>query len=179
MTPEEAVAMLRSIGCQQGEVWADLGAGRGRFTLALADLLGEAGVVYAVDRNKRDLQGLEHASNPSFAPVKVLERDFTKPLGLDNLDGILMANSLHYVRNQRRLLGQLMLALKPGGKLAVVEYETRHANPWIPFPVSFQRLGELTAKVGLPAPQRVYTRASSFGRTMYVAVTDIPHGLRD
>lgn len=171
--------MLRPLGCQRGEVWADLGAGRGRFTLALADLLGRDGVVHAVDKNKRDLQSLELALRPSFASVKVLERDFTKALGLNNLDGVLMANSLHYVRNQRRLLGQLMVALKPGGKLAIIEYETRASNPWIPFPVSFKRLEDLAAKVGIAAPKQVHTRASSFGRTMYVAVTTIPHNLRD
>ena len=159
MTHDEAVAMLRPVGCKQGEVWADLGAGQGRFTLALAELLGKDGVVHAVDKRKRDVQHHEHPSHSSFASVTVLERDFTKPLGLDNLDGVLMANSLHYVRNQRRLLGQLMLTIKPGGKLAIIEYETRRANPWIPFPVSFKRLEEVTMKVGLPAPKRVCTRA--------------------
>jgi len=178
VTHEEAVPLLRPIGYTQGEVWADLGAGQGRFTLALADLLGEGGVVHAIDKNKRDLQTLE-PSQPSFASVRVLERDFTKPLGLDELDGILMANSLHYVRNQVRLLGQLMLQIKEGGKLVIIEYETQRANPWIPFPVSFKRLEELAAKVGLPAPQQVHTRASSFGRKMYVAVITIPHTLRD
>lgn len=177
MTHEEAVAMLRPVAPEPAGVWADLGAGRGRFTLALADLLGEAGTVYAVDKNKRDLQSLEQI--PQFATVECLERDFTQPLGLGELDGILLANSLHYVRNQRRLMGQLMLNVKPGGKLVVIEYETRRANPWIPFPIAFERLEDLAAKVGLPAPQQVHTRASSFGRTMYVAVIAVPRTLRD
>lgn len=171
--------MLRPVAPEPAGVWADLGAGWGRFTLALAELIGEGGVVHAVDKTKRDLQSVEQSARTSSASVRILERDFTKPLGLDNLDGILLANSLHYVRNQRRLLGQLMLAVKPGGQLVIIEYETRRANPWIPFPVAFKRLGELNTKVGLPLPRKVHTRASSFGRTMYVAVTDIPHGLRD
>ena len=97
------------------------------------------------------------------------------PLNLDNLDGILMANSLHYVRAQERLLGQLMLNVKAGGQLVVAEYDRGRRSPWIPFPVTFERLASLAKKLGLPAPERKAGRVSRFGNGMiYVASISVP-----
>ena len=58
MTHREAVELLRPVGIKEGGHWADLGAGEGRFSWALADLLGEEGRVLALDKRTRALNTL-------------------------------------------------------------------------------------------------------------------------
>ena len=172
MTHLEAVELLRPVGIEEGGAWADLGAGEGRFSWALADLLGKEGRVTAVDKQARALSLLEEraALMSHVAQVKSRVADLKEPLGLENLDGILLANSLHYVKNQRKLLAELTLSLKPNGKLVIIEYDRRRANLWIPHPVSFERLRELAAYLKLPPPKRHSARTSRFGNgQIYVA----------
>src|SRR5215216_3058591 len=82
-----------------GKVWADLGSGSGAFTLALADLLGPTGEIYSIDQNASSLREQERAMRAQFPAVNVhyLPTDFTRPLTLPPLDGIVMANSLHFL----------------------------------------------------------------------------------
>src|SRR5437879_11156020 len=86
-------------GPRTGEVWADLGSGKGAFTLALADLLGPGAVIHSVDRDERALKAQRQAVEARFqdASVQYWRADFTGPVNLPPLDGVLMANSLHFV----------------------------------------------------------------------------------
>ena len=51
MRAHDAAALIRSAVTEPGGKWADLGAGTGTFSRALATLLGPAGTVYAVDHD--------------------------------------------------------------------------------------------------------------------------------
>src|SRR5215467_4047476 len=86
--------------------WADLGSGEGAFTLALADLLGAAGTIVSIDRNGRSLSAQREAMAARFpsAAVEYRQADFLKPLDLRGLEGIVMANSLHFVRRKEPVL---------------------------------------------------------------------------
>src|SRR5205814_4474226 len=83
-----------------GGVWADYGSGAGAFTLALADLIGPTGHIYSVDKNGAALREQERVARSRFpnTTVHYLTADFTRRLDIPPLDGIVMANSLHYVR---------------------------------------------------------------------------------
>src|SRR5262249_53691520 len=109
----DAIELLRDAVGIGPAVWADLGAGTGTFTLALARTLGPRSTVYAVDDDAnavRALRELGPASNDvHIVPV---EADFTRPfelpgLGKRMLDGILLANALHFVRDGERVLTEL------------------------------------------------------------------------
>lgn len=83
---------------REGGVWADLGAGSGAFTLALADLIGPHGVIHAVDRDRATLAELRSALLSAIpgAEVRPVVGDFTRRLELAELDGVVMANSLPF-----------------------------------------------------------------------------------
>lgn len=164
----------------RGDRWADLGAGSGTFTEALARLLGPDGAVYAVERDGLALPALEQLAErmrrDEHAPITVTRGDFTSPLALPPLAGVLLANSLHYVPDddQSALLERLGRDLDPGGVLLVVEYDNRPRSRWVPYPVSLTRLGRLTRESSLPAPELIGRRGSLFGGTMYAARITAP-----
>ena len=153
-----------------GGTWADLGAGRGVFAQALSDLLGPAGAVIAVDRDARAL-GRIAAPPASGATIRTYHADFTRPLELPDLDGILLANALHFVMRQERVLKRLVSYLKPQGRVLVVEYDNEHRSPWNPYPLPFRRFRQLAGTVGLGDVQELNRRPSRFGgRELYAAV---------
>src|ERR1700730_12136693 len=83
----------------QGVVWADFGSGAGAFTLALADLIGPAGHIYSVDKDRGALREQERAMRSRFSGTTVhyLTADFTQRLALPPLHRIVTAKSPHYV----------------------------------------------------------------------------------
>ena len=170
MELEEMINLIRLGVDQDGGVWADLGAGTGNFTRALTALLGPAATVYAVDRSPSALVGLRAAVAPAATLIPVVG-DFTRPLDLPMLDGILMANALHFVHDQRPVLRHLVRYLRPGGRFLVVEYAVRDALRWVPYPVSFEHFQVLAAGAELAPPILVGRRRSpSTGIEMYAAV---------
>lgn len=139
MEHSDHVQLLRKGIQQQGGVWADLGSGWGAFTLALADLLGPSGRIYSIDRDTRSLREQEQAMRARFPQqqVEYHTADFTHPLDLPLLDGIVMANALHFVRKKDPVLQQIKSYLRPGGRLLLVEYNVDRGNPWVPYPFSY------------------------------------------
>ena len=172
MEHEEATALIRGAVATAGGTWADLGAGDGTFTRALASLLGPAGLVYAVDRDAGALRQISRGSrHGEGASIQTVVADFTEPMDLPLLDGMLLANSLHFVPyvDQGRVLARIATLLGEHGSLVVVEYERRAANRWVPYPVSFAALGALTRDVGLGEPALLASRPSRFTGSIYSA----------
>jgi ubiquinone/menaquinone biosynthesis C-methylase UbiE len=148
-----------------GRTWADLGSGTGAFTLALADLL-HTGDIHAVDLDGGALREVERQMQARFPAIRAhyTVADFTQPLALPPLDGIVMANSLHFVRPPRKpaLLEQIRALLKPGGVLLLVEYNVDHGNQWVPSPLSYASWERLAAQAGFVRTRLLATVPSRF-----------------
>ncbi len=177
MNDRDAVALIAGAVPQRAGVWADIGAGDGTFTRALAERLGPEGRVYAVDRDARALGALERRVAGAAAAVIVVRADFTRPFALPGvaaprLDGLLLANALHFVSDADAVVGRLAGWLRPGGHVVLVEYDGRRANRWVPYPIPIARLGDLAHAAGLTAPEISATRPSAFGGVLYVAVAE-------
>jgi ubiquinone/menaquinone biosynthesis C-methylase UbiE len=169
MNHHEIVSLIRD-GVDQSTVWADFGAGWGNFTRALRELLGNNAVIYAIDRDERAFDALrqQHGSERSLHTITA---DFTQPLTLPPLDGILMANALHFVREQEKTLELLRTYLKPSGRLILVEYDFKMPRPWVPYPVSRDKFAPLVTAAGFINPRILNTRRSpSTGAEMYAGV---------
>jgi ubiquinone/menaquinone biosynthesis C-methylase UbiE len=175
MEQHEMVALIRDGVPAEGGVWADLGAGTGNFTWALAAVLGPAGTVYALDRDARAIaaQQARIARDPPGATVLPRQADVLRPLELPLLDGILMANLLHFVRDQVGFLRRVAAHLRPTGRFLIVEYEQPTPIPWVPHPLPYARLADVAAAAGLRTPTLIGTRCSpSSGRVLYAAVIE-------
>jgi ubiquinone/menaquinone biosynthesis C-methylase UbiE len=168
MDHADHVRLLRD-GVTGGGTWADLGAGTGAFTLALAELVGPGGEVIAVDRDRGALRGLERALRPGGATVRTLGADFTKPIDLASLDGVVMANSLHFVHDKTAVLALVHRMLKPSGRLLVVEYDANKGNLWVPHPLSFETWRALADANGFSDTRKLASVPSRFLGRIYAA----------
>jgi SAM-dependent methyltransferase len=172
MDHADHVALLRP-AVAPGGTWADIGAGEGAFTLALADLLGPGGRIVAVDRDRRALErnaGTVRDRFPAVA-IETLVADFQGPLTLPRLDGLVAANSLHFVgRNEQvTVIAALAAHLIPGGRFVVVEYDADRGNPWVPHPFSYASWERLAASAGLIDTRRIGRVPSRFLDGIYSA----------
>lgn len=163
-----------------GGRWADFGAGTGAFTLALRDIAGSDVEIIAVDRDAGDLRELQRTMERVFPGTWLQTRtaDFTRPLELPPLDGILAANSLHYVRDQVALLRRWHSYLAPGGRLIVVEYDTDHGNHWVPHALSFETFAEIAQEAGFNTPERIGTQPSRFLGRFFAGLAQVRLDLR-
>jgi ubiquinone/menaquinone biosynthesis C-methylase UbiE len=161
----DLVALIEDGVVDRGGRWADLGAGEGAFTLALADLLGPAAHITAIDKDARALRGIGGG-------IEVQVADFTKPLDLHDLDGVVMANSLHYVRDKQPVLEAVRKMLRPGGRLIIVEYGTDRGNPWVPFPFTYAQWETMAARAGFKNTTLLRTVPSRWLGSMYSAVSE-------
>ncbi|HEX2626043.1 MAG TPA: class I SAM-dependent methyltransferase, partial [Candidatus Limnocylindrales bacterium] len=95
-----------------GTRWLELGCGDGAFTLALAEMLGAGGEIAAVDRDADSLRAMEGRVAARFAATRLEARraDFTDGFPDGPFDGVLAANSLHFVRDRRAVLGAVRAA---------------------------------------------------------------------
>jgi ubiquinone/menaquinone biosynthesis C-methylase UbiE len=173
----DLVGLLRDgIGARKGGTWADLGAGEGAFTLAIAELLGPGAHITAVDRDAGSLRRLGDEMGRKFpaSRLEIAVADFTRALGLSGLDGVVMANSLHFVRDKRPVLESVREMLRPGGSLIIVEYGADRGNPWVPHPFTFPRWERLAAEAGFEGTRLLRTIPSRFLSTLYSAVSHKP-----
>jgi SAM-dependent methyltransferase len=150
--------------------WADLGCGRGTFTMALAHLLAPGSTIHAVDQDPASLSGLP--GRHGEVRIRTWCADFVEePWPFGGLDGILMANSLHYVRDQASFLRQTALRVNPEHRFLIVEYDTDAPNRWVPYPVSARTLGPLFAGAGYSSVEVLGRRRSIYHRSpLYAAL---------
>ena len=171
MNHADLVALIEDGVAERGGRWADLGSGEGAFTLALADLLGSGSHITAVDR---DAGAIRHIDRDRFPGVEIETevRDFTRPLALSMLDGVVMANSLHFVRDKTKVLESVRNMLRPGGTLIVVEYGSDRGNPWVPHPFSYESWEKMAARAGFVKTRLLRTIPSRFLGSMYAAASE-------
>lgn len=161
MTLAQAIELIQA-DCfknKKTQKWVDLGCGSGLFTQALFDLLPAGSMVIRVDKEKIAafplILNFHHAN---FV---------TNTLPFSDLDGILMANSLHYVKDKVALIKNLRLLFRSSPRFIIVEYDTSSANAWVPYPIPFNKLQNLFPDLSI---KMLNQRDSSYGGKMYSAL---------
>jgi precorrin-6B methylase 2 len=176
MNHDDHLALLRGGIDQPGGVWADFGSGTGAFTLALADLIGPTGMIYSIERDRSALAQQERSLREQFPNTIVHYRptDFTHPIrdSIPVLDGIVMANSLHFQRHPEPIVQLLKSYLRSQGRFILVEYNIEEGNSAVPYPVSYRQWETLARHCGFDRTRLLMTRPSRFLKEIYSAVSE-------
>ena len=160
MQISDAIRLIQSAAIKEKPAsWVDLGCGNGVFTKALASLLPAGSHIHAVDKTRQHIQPV---------PEKTIHfhlADFSKdPLPFSSVDGILMANALHYVKDKLPLLEQLKKKLLPDATFIIVEYDITQANHWVPYPINYIRMQQLFLDAGFSSCKKLGERPSVYQR---------------
>jgi ubiquinone/menaquinone biosynthesis C-methylase UbiE len=129
---EHPDAALDALGIKPGMVVADVGAGTGYMTLRLAKLVGPSGKVYAEDVQQEMLRRLrQSAAEAGLANIEgVLGAEADPKLPAGKLDLILLVDVYHEFSQPQAMARKMREALKPDGRLVLLEY--RKEDPNIP-----------------------------------------------
>ena len=123
-TREQPEHVLDVIHITEGTFVVVLGAGTGYFTLRLAHRVGPTGVVLATDLQPEMLEMLGRrvadSGTTNIRPVLATPDDAKLPLG--RVDLVMMVDVYHELPNPRGPLAQIRAALRPDGRVALVEY---------------------------------------------------------
>jgi SAM-dependent methyltransferase len=131
-TEEQPDEALKAIGIVRGSSVADIGAGSGYMTLRMARLVGPTGKVYANDIQPRMLELLrENLKKQKIANVEPVLGEIDDPkLAPSSVDLVLLVDVYHEFSEPQKMLRHIREALKPDGRLVLLEY--RGEDPAVP-----------------------------------------------
>jgi SAM-dependent methyltransferase len=146
---ENPEGALDAIGIHSGMVVADVGAGTGYMSLRLAKRVGPAGKVYANDLQPEMLRRLrENAAKAGFTNIETVQGEEADPkLPPRQLDLVLLVDVYHEFSRPREMIDKIREALKPDGRLVLLEY--RKEDPNVPIlPDHKMSVFEVKAELG-------------------------------
>jgi ubiquinone/menaquinone biosynthesis C-methylase UbiE len=124
---EEVARLAELMGWKAGTVVADIGAGDGAYTFAAAERVGTTGKVYATEIDAKKLGELrEEVARRKLANVIVVESkeaDTNLPAGC--CDAIFLRRVYHHLTKPAEFDAGLVRSLKPGGRLAIIDFPAR------------------------------------------------------
>lgn len=124
--------LVEALGIKAGDVVADIGAGTGYYSWRIAGKVGEKGLVYAVDIQQEMLDLLARKmAERKVTNVKGVLGSITDPkLPANSVDLVLMVDVYHEFSYPYEMMQAVCRALKPGGRVAFVEF--RAEDPQVP-----------------------------------------------
>ena len=129
---ENTALLIHELALEPGMAVADIGAGTGYVSRRMAPIVGPKGRVYAVDVQPQMVAMLKKvAAKPGFANIRpVLGAERSPNLAPASIDLAVMVDVYHELAYPSEMLDAIVRALKPGGRVAFVEY--RAEDPAVP-----------------------------------------------
>ena len=128
---ERTHVLIDSLGLQPGETIADLGTGVGHLLPYIASRIGDSGTIFAVDIYPEFVDKTrERIAARGWKNVyAVLGTDRDPKLPANRLDGAILLDTYHHLDYPQATMRGLRRALKPGGRLFVIDYYRSRSNP--------------------------------------------------
>jgi ubiquinone/menaquinone biosynthesis C-methylase UbiE len=128
--------VLKAAGVKRGMIIADLGSGPGFFTIPLAQMTGEKGLVYAVDSSQAMIDGLKEnvaKSEVNSNIIKIINSDVCHTgIPKESVDLVFFANVLHEVGDKKAFFQEVRRISKTTTYIVVVDWKkvpTEHGPP--------------------------------------------------
>ena len=121
---QRATDLLKAMGVSRGDWVADVGAGNGYYSMRLSQMVGAEGKVFAEDISTYSIDGLNQRVKAfDLRNVGIVKGEVDNPkLPSDSLAAVLIVDAYHHFTQYQSMLGQLLHALKPGGRLVIADY---------------------------------------------------------
>ena len=122
---------MDAMGIADASVVGDIGAGSGWFTIRLARRVGPRGLVYAEDVQKEMINAtVRRVGREGFNNVKPVLGSKSDPhLTAASLDAVLLVDAYHEVEDRVSMLANLAKALKPAGRLGIIDFRLDGTGP--------------------------------------------------
>lgn len=122
--------IFKLAGVTPGDTVADLGCHEGYLSIRLARAVGKSGKVYAVDVREDRLETLENnARDRDLSNIQTILGDYDDPkLPEGKLDVVIVMDTYHEIKSYMTVLEHLRNALKPGGRILILEKLKDHAR---------------------------------------------------
>ncbi len=128
--------ILKNIGIKAGLILADLGSGPGFFTIPMAQIIGETGIIYAVDSNQAMLNSLEENITKSGVNKRIIKliNSGVSNTGIPeaSVDIVFFANVLHEVDDRKAFFQEVKRISKPMAHVVDIDWkkiQTEHGPP--------------------------------------------------
>mgnify|MGYP006285305635 CR=1 FL=1 len=120
---DDTEALLDAMAIETGNWVADVGSGDGDYTIPMAERVGPAGRVFAVDVDPDKLEELNERlqENEIEHVTSVYSVEANPMLPTNTLDAVLVRNAYHHFTAHESMLRHIKAALKPGGRLVIEE----------------------------------------------------------
>jgi ubiquinone/menaquinone biosynthesis C-methylase UbiE len=132
---EQRHRIVDALDLQPGMAVADVGAGTGVFSVLMAEKVGPAGRVVAQDIAPEFVAGIARRAEAEKLPqlVALLGTERDAQLPANAFDLIFTSDTYHHFEYPQSMLASLRAALKPGGRLIVIDYERipGRSSPWV------------------------------------------------
>ncbi len=148
---QRPVQVMDALNIGEGSTVADIGAGGGWFTIRLADRVGPNGLVYAEDVQREMLEAIRRrVERAQLTNVKTIIGTPLNPRLPAPVDAALIVDAYHEMDQPRTMLRNIAAALKPNGRIGIVEFKK---DGWGPGPPMAERV----------EPERVISDAEAVG----------------
>jgi len=127
--------IIQALQIQPGQKIADIGAGTGLYTIPFAQLVGEKGIIYAVDISADFIKNIEIRAKGQGLKNVVGHINKQKEIGLTNnsIDLAFICNTYHHFEYPITTMKSVYQALTPGGKLVVIDFQRdpKISSSWV------------------------------------------------
>jgi ubiquinone/menaquinone biosynthesis C-methylase UbiE len=150
---QKPAEVIQALDLKPGMAVADLGSGSGYFTRRFLESVAPGGTVYAIDVEPKALDYIrDHLSpaQPNTSSLAFIHADpDNSKLKAGSVDLLFLCNTYHHIENRPRYFSHAAEAIRPGGRLVVIDFYADHRSGDLGFPkdhlVSHQRvIDELT-----------------------------------
>ncbi len=180
----DATLLLRTLNLREGMVFLDLACGEGYYAIAVAEVIGEKGRVYAVDLWEEGITHLrKEVSARGLKNIKAMVADVSKKIPLDDkeVDLCLMATVLHdliQMKAHEGTLREVRRVLKPEGILAIVEFKKIDGPPGPPLHIRLSP-GEVERMLDAHGFKKKWTQPQQVGPYNYLMTLFLKEGSRE